>query len=485
MTSLPQGTANDNANAPYDIEPEIAALAAALRRAVDKVAPGEGFGVREAEALRLSNEMVRRLLQQDLQDLASSHGDKDLLIDGELHRPHQPGTVTYHSLVGPLPTTRWSYRPVGERNAPTVVPLELAAGLMERATPALSSCLAAGLARGGSRDVVEDMEASHRLPPSRSTIERIGHRLGDAVIKAVEVLEPTVRAKEQLPDDIRAVSVGLDRTSAPMEEDLVEPPHRKPRKKPYVRTPPDPVQVCHRMTYVGTVALHGPDDDSLQTYRYFASAEEGPEGILRRMMDDVRRVRAERRNLPVLVIQDGAPEMWNRVTEALEDEPTIHTWHEVLDRYHLDERLADVAKVLAEGNESEAREIRSGWCNLLNTDDDGISVIHREIELSLNDGFTGQAYDTLHETHTYISNNHERMRYATFRTRGLPIGSGITEAACKTMVMQRAKRSGQRWRPDGLQAVMALRTQLLNLRLGPYLSLLHDTEYSAEVKVAA
>lgn len=62
----------------------------------------------------------------------------------------------------------------------------------------------------------------------------------------------------------------------------------------------------------------------------------------------------------------------------------------------------------------------------------------------------------------YFRSNAERMRYPAFRARGIHIGSGIAEAACKTVVSTRAKRSGMRWTPDGLEAVLALRTSVLN-----------------------
>jgi hypothetical protein len=62
----------------------------------------------------------------------------------------------------------------------------------------------------------------------------------------------------------------------------------------------------------------------------------------------------------------------------------------------------------------------------------------------------------------YFLSNAERMRYPAFRARGMHIGSGVAEAACKTVVSTRAKRSGMRWTPDGLDAVLALRTSVLN-----------------------
>ncbi len=42
------------------------------------------------------------------------------------------------------------------------------------------------------------------------------------------------------------------------------------------------------------------------------------------------------------------------------------------------------------------------------------------------------------------------------------IGSGIAEAACKTVVSTRAKCTGMRWTPTGLAAILALRIAVLN-----------------------
>ncbi|HEY1353652.1 MAG TPA: hypothetical protein VGF67_28930 [Ktedonobacteraceae bacterium] len=59
-------------------------------------------------------------------------------------------------------------------------------------------------------------------------------------------------------------------------------------------------------------------------------------------------------------------------------------------------------------------------------------------------------------------NTAARMRSPTFRAQGMPVGSGIAEAAWRTVVSTRAKRAGLRWTPAGLDAVFALRTKVLN-----------------------
>lgn len=62
----------------------------------------------------------------------------------------------------------------------------------------------------------------------------------------------------------------------------------------------------------------------------------------------------------------------------------------------------------------------------------------------------------------YFTRNAARMRYPCFRAQGMQVGSGIAEAACKTVVSTRAKRSGMRWTPVGLDGLLALRTAVLN-----------------------
>jgi hypothetical protein len=49
------------------------------------------------------------------------------------------------------------------------------------------------------------------------------------------------------------------------------------------------------------------------------------------------------------------------------------------------------------------------------------------------------------------------MDYPRLRQQGLPIGSGVTEAACKTVFTQRLKHSGMRWQQESGQLIVDLR----------------------------
>ena len=54
------------------------------------------------------------------------------------------------------------------------------------------------------------------------------------------------------------------------------------------------------------------------------------------------------------------------------------------------------------------------------------------------------------------------MDYASYRHLRLPIGSGITEAACKIVFTQRFKQSGMKWSLEGGQVVVDLRVLWLS-----------------------
>jgi len=70
----------------------------------------------------------------------------------------------------------------------------------------------------------------------------------------------------------------------------------------------------------------------------------------------------------------------------------------------------------------------------------------------------------------YLHTNHARLRYDLFRQHGLLCGSGLVEAAHRTLLQVRLKRSGQRWSNGGLDRLVRLRSALKS----PQMHLLTD-----------
>ena len=57
----------------------------------------------------------------------------------------------------------------------------------------------------------------------------------------------------------------------------------------------------------------------------------------------------------------------------------------------------------------------------------------------------------------YLRHHEPRMKYKTYREQGFHIGSGVAEAACKSVVQARLKGTGMRWSEKGADAMLHVR----------------------------
>jgi hypothetical protein len=433
-----------------ELQKVVRSLVAQLRQAL----PVGAFGDRERAALTLANELVRGALEEDLQDIAASFGDF-VEYRGRTYRRHQLGNAKYPSLCGPIEVARDSYRLVGVHNGPTIIPLELEAGLIEGATPELARNVAHGYGENHMRAHLELLEKAHRVPPPRATLERLAKRLATRVATETPRVEPKVRRLERVPQGTCAVVVGVDRTTAPMEEPSDKQP--KSRKTPHVRERPAPVEVKYRMAYAATVTLVDRHGEALVTRRYAIDASSCEHTLIGRVMADVRHYVTQRPGLMVGVVQDGAHEMWNLVRSGLEKLKqlgVVKAWSEAIDFFHLLERLSETLELVGDDNRHWRLQ---NWRADLESCDDTIDSIASHLRFHRDDVKNAEKLAKLDAHITYIANNNDRMRYRTMRARGLPVGSGVTESACKTVVNMRAKGAGQRWHCEGLRGVLNLR----------------------------
>jgi hypothetical protein len=432
----------------------------------EKIRKGGSFADYEKAILEIVHEVARRKLERKLQGMADQYPDRiaiehstdwhGLRDEGpRAYRRHASGRVAYHSLVGSLRVTRHTYREC-YRNGVTYVPLELDAMLMEHMTPALAKATAIGYAYMPARQCEQFMIASGLKPPSRSTLDRNARDLGAYAVAANKHIEPLVRSNELVPADTCSIAVGLDRTAVPMRpgerhETCYEPDLRRSRPKTRSRVHG---AVEWRMDYVGTVSMLDAEGKALATRTYRLPGEAEPATIVERMVADLRQYLGHR-PVPVAVVQDGARELWKVVGDALSAEAVVGSWTEVLDWFHLDERLGKCLDLCALGPKERQSQRKRWHAQLLETDD-GIRPVIRSLRRKAR-AAGGDVAAELRQHIDYFRRNKKRSRYRCYKARGLPIGSGITEGACKSVVGARAKRSGQRWSQRGLTAALHLR----------------------------
>ncbi len=127
----------------------------------------------------------------------------------------------------------------------------------------------------------------------------------------------------------------------------------------------------------------------------------------------------------------------------------------ILDFWHASDSLCKLAKALHPGKEEARQALLTTWCHTMKHE--GGSRIVEELEKLTLPRSKPQVQAQYEETHDYLKNNVHRMDYPTYLANGWTIGSGAMESACKTVVGQRLKLAGMRWRENGTTEMCHLR----------------------------
>ncbi len=136
-------------------------------------------------------------------------------------------------------------------------------------------------------------------------------------------------------------------------------------------------------------------------------------------------------------------------------------WHRVVDYYHASERLWTMAEALFGKGQKSYAWARKMQKLLLRPS--GVSrVLHSAGALRNRRHLTGKRLTEFQKAYQYLQGRRRYLRYAVYRRLGMPIGSGVTEAACKTVFTQRLKLSGMRWQKEGARTILRLRVLLLS-----------------------
>jgi len=395
--------------------------------------------------------------------------EKAVVIEGVRYRRVLREDSTYHCMAGDIVVTRSLYRECGTRGGKTVDPVSLRAGVVgDGWLPLTAQAMAYQLQRGTSRDAEESARQVRRLPYSRSSFERVGHLVGERYAKGHAEIEDTLIRAFEVPTEVASVSVSVDRVSLPMEES-----RKRPVGRPRKDAPKNPISRNYRMAWCGTVTFHDGRGEALHTIRYGRMPKGSPVELAQSLVGDVLVVLEQRPDLEVAVLADGAHENWELLGDAMAEFLPDKKVRQVLDLWHVLEKLGAAARVM-HGKEKSGVELARWRLMLLNSKSAAARIL-KELESSGKENVRVGESRPVHEAITYLTNHASRMDYASARRAGLPLGSGNVEATCKSLVEMRMKRSGSRWKEHTGAHIMHLRAlalsdrwdQAINLTLAP------------------
>jgi hypothetical protein len=149
-------------------------------------------------------------------------------------------------------------------------------------------------------------------------------------------------------------------------------------------------------------------------------------------------------------------------------------WEWVLDFYHVCVYLGTMADALFGPETPEGTEWFATMRRWLRERPQGAAQVLRSATQRLGRRRPTKAQEAeFWKAYRYVRRHRRLMDYPGYRRRGLPIGSGVTEAACKTVFTQRFKRSGMRWQRASGQVILDLRVL--------YLSGIWDAVFAADL----
>lgn len=136
-------------------------------------------------------------------------------------------------------------------------------------------------------------------------------------------------------------------------------------------------------------------------------------------------------------------------------------WLRVVDYYHASERVWKLAELLFDKGPRSAAWARKMQKWLLKPG--GVNrVLHSAAAFRKLYKLKGKPLEAFRKAYRYLRDRMAYMNYAHYRSVGVPLGSGVTEAACKTVYTQRLKLSGMRWQKSGAQTILNLRVLQLS-----------------------
>jgi hypothetical protein len=347
----------------------------------------------------------------------------------------------------------------------TRVPLEDRARLIGSATPRFARMIAGKLAEMNCGAVARDMENNHLRPMSKSYAQDLGSAVSAlATVRTAEVdWKPLSK-----PREVATVVVGVDGA------------HIHTRRDGW------------RQSLAGTIALYDSEGERLETlYVGGGPGDTPPEGkaqFLAQMDRHIAAVKARFRKARVVGLSDGAVDLLRYLEQ--QTEATLLDFHHAAE-YVSGAALAfapkckaDAPEALAWGSEQrhQLRDEPGAAARLLQTirsrlgdQADQSAPCGKEPNKPRCAPLTKAARKALERAKTYFANNIDRMDYAGWKQKGLPIGSGVTEAACKTLIKQRLCQSGMRWSIAASNALVSLRALYLTPSYWNQFWNLHDT----------
>lgn len=275
-----------------------------------------------------------------------------------------------------------------------------------------------------ARKVQRDFSENHARKLSRDYIQNLGQSVGELIEKEEAGVNYTIPIQ---PSDIECVSIGRDGTTMHIIED------------------------GYRETMNGTISFYNGEGDRLHTIYLAQAPEYGKVSFDARFTKEIEKVKFLLRHKKVSYVglADGAKDNWFYLDP--------HTDESILDYWHVCEYLTKASEAASKSAYERKQWLEQARNDLLNKKGGAKYLLDQMKRFRRKQKLSKKAKGSLERAITYFTNHKHQMDYPYYQNNNYPIGSGVTEAACKVIVKERCCQSGMKWKISGAQKTLTIR----------------------------
>lgn len=366
-------------------------------------------------------------------------------VNGQAHRRVLRAAQTYTTLAGEVVVERWLYRDRDDDTVESISPLEKRLGIVGGFwTPNAAKTAFWVVSQMVPQKAEELFKRVGGMGPSKSSLDRLPKTLSEQWEANREAYEAVLRDAIVIPEGTASVAVSLDGVMAPIDGGTPTATLRNTAAKAGLISKGP---AGYREVGCATLSFCDDEGDLLGAIRLARAPESKKVTLKATLAAELMAVLRLRPDLRIVKVADGSDDNWNYLSAELP------AGDEALDFFHATEHL-NLAMAAAYGPSTrKARHRFEELRDCLRDEAGGVERVIRALDY-LRKQFPQRA--DIRRCAAYYRQHRHRMQYADLKARGLPIGSGVVEAACKTLVAQRLKLSGMRW-GRGAQAILTAR----------------------------
>ena len=306
----------------------------------------------------------------------------------------------------------------------TYCPLEVDARIILTSTPRFAQMISSKYTQMAVRSVISDLENNHGRRVQKKIVQDLSEAVGTVALAKEESWNYNLPEFEK---KVEGISIGLDGTCMLMKED------------------------GWREAMTGTISLYDKSGENMHTIYVATPPEYGKEKFLDKFTMEIERIKEKFPNVTRLGLADGARANWPYLEK--------HTDHQLLDFYHASEYVGQCGNAIIKNIQEKDIWVED-QCHKLKHNIGGALRLINELKENKLKIKNKEDKEILNKAINYFENNNteKRMQYFKFVDSVLPIGSGVTEAACKVIVKERMCKSGMRWKNEGAQIVLTTRS---------------------------